>query len=99
VLKALDEELNHFVELVVNHRPKALKGKSIAELFPIAERAPARLRALHRQWQASPGLTKSAAPTLVFAVYGQAKFDMCVNANEENELLTQQLRSWAYNRN
>jgi hypothetical protein len=98
-LKQLDEEEENFVQLVLQYKAAALKGKSIADIFPAAGRQPQHLQQIFRQWKASPGLIERAPPTMVFAVLGQAKFDLAINAREENNVLTQQLRHWAYNRN
>jgi hypothetical protein len=99
LLQQLDETLPEFVDLVNNHRPAALKGKRLVELFPLNQRQPPQLQQLFRLWSANTSLIGRAPPTLVFAVLGQAKSDMAIEATEESRLLTQQLRNWAYNRN
>ena len=38
-------------------------------------------------------------PMLVFALLGQAKFDLVMGAAEENYVLTKQLEYWAFTRN
>ena len=75
-----------------------LKGKQLAQLFPYAERQPTQLQQLFEAWKKDKNLIDNASPTMVFAVLGQAKFDQVINAVEENKLLTQQLRNWAYKR-
>ena len=43
-----------FVTLLVNHRPKALRGRSLAEALGVSSRQPARLAALFTAWNRSP---------------------------------------------
>ncbi|PJJ60170.1 hypothetical protein [Hymenobacter chitinivorans] len=90
--------LPRFAQLVLNHRSKALRDQRLADLFPAAERQPAQLQALFRQWQQQPELREAAAPSLVFAVIGQAKADGMLTAPQEYQLLTRQLTRWALNR-
>lgn len=98
LLRQLDEEMPAFIELVNNHRPPLLKGKPLHAIFPLADRQPAKLQALFSGWQKDPLLIERAPPTLVFAVMGQAKSDLALQADEESRILTQQLRNWAFNR-
>jgi hypothetical protein len=90
--------LPEFAQLVLNHRSPALRGQRLMELFPVAERQPAQLQALFRAWQAQPGLREGSAPSLVFAVIGQAKADGRITAGEEAQVLTRLLTRWALNR-
>ncbi|WP_375437964.1 hypothetical protein [uncultured Hymenobacter sp.] len=90
--------LPDFAHLVLNHRSPTLGGQPLADLFPAAERQPAHLQALFREWQARPALRESSAPSLVFAVVGQAKADGKITADEESEVLTRLLTRWALNR-
>lgn len=99
LLRELEEEEENFVQLILQYKAAALKGKTIAAIFPAQQRQPQQLQQIFRQWKAMPNLIERAPPTLVFAVLGQAKFDLTINARQENNLLTQQLRQWAYNRN
>jgi hypothetical protein len=99
LLQQLEAEEYNFVQLVLRFKHASLKGKSLAEIFPLQQRQPGQLQQLFQQWKIQPELIQRAPPTLLFAVTGQAKFDLELNAREENSLLTQQLRNWAYNRN
>ncbi|MBE7173294.1 MAG: hypothetical protein INR73_22165 [Williamsia sp.] len=99
LLEQLEEELPDFVELVNNHKPLSLNGRSLQDLLPVQQRQPATLQQLYQQWKKQPLLMEKAAPTLVFAVMGQAKSDLVLQADEESQILTQQLRNWAFNRN
>ena len=99
ILKELEEELPQFVELVNNHQPRSLKGKKLADLFPLNERQPQQLQQYFQQWKNDPHIIDRAPPTLVFAIMGQAKADLLIEAADESKILTHQLRQWAFNRN
>lgn len=99
LLQRLNEEEADFVKLVLQYKASVLKGKNLTDIFPVTKRQPAQLQQIFQQWKQQPGLIQKVPPTLLFAVTGQAKFDLVINAKEENNLLTQQLRYWAYNRN
>lgn len=98
LLQALDEEEENFVQFVLQHKPASLKGLSTAAVLPFAERQPAQLQQLFQQWKTDDTLRGKASPTLVFAVMGQARFDQVITPTEENQLLTQELRNWAFKR-
>ncbi len=84
-----------FVWLLIGHRPAALRGRTLASLFPIASRQPDQLRRCYRRWQRHPRQMGLAAPSLVFAVLGQAHGDGKLTARRESYLLSQQLTQWA----
>ncbi|TGE20055.1 hypothetical protein [Hymenobacter elongatus] len=90
--------LPEFAQLVVRHRSPTLRGQPLADLFPVAERQPEHLQALFGEWQVRPALRDECAPSLVFAVIGQAKADGRMTAGEESRVLTQLLTRWALNR-
>ncbi|MCJ8166188.1 hypothetical protein MKJ04_15175 [Pontibacter sp. E15-1] len=97
-IQALERILPHFAKLVINHRPKSLRGKALKDVFPVEERQPARLQKLYRQWKYVPRLMAAASPTLVFAVLGQAKSDGNLSTVEETHLLQSMLTRWAMRR-
>jgi hypothetical protein len=84
-----------FVELLVNHRPEALRGQSLSEVMGLAERQPARLAAYYASWRAAPAAMYTAPPSLVFAVIGQARLDGRISPEEESRLLAELLTHWA----
>lgn len=98
LLEQLSQELPAFIDLVNNHKLPSLKGKRLKELFPLEERQPAKLQNFYQQWKKQPELIERAPPTLVFAVMGQAKSDLVLQAEDESRILTQQLRNWAFKR-
>ena len=98
LLRRLEAVLPAFAELVFNHRPASLRGQRVADIFPAAERQPDQLRALYDTWQQHPHLRERGAPSLVFAVVGQAKADGRITTNEEVRVLGHMLNHWALNR-
>lgn len=95
----IETEVNSFADLVLNHSTKEMKGKKLIELFPVMERRPENLKQLYQSWKAKRTNLYTMPPTLVFALMGQAKFDLVINAAEESNVLTQLLRQWAFTRN
>jgi hypothetical protein len=95
VIADLQATLSRFVGLLINHRPAALRGKSLREVVPSPERTPERLSAHYRAWRASPDLMKSAPPTLVFAVFGRARVSGKLGPEAETRLLGKLITHWA----
>jgi hypothetical protein len=98
LIARLEQALPAFASLLVNHRSAALRGNALAGLFPVAERQPERRQSLFRQWQVAPHLMEQSAPTLVFAVVGQARADDRITVEGEFSLLTRLLNRWALER-
>lgn len=84
-----------FVGLLVNHRPPALRGRSLKEALGVAQRQPAQLDALFSAWQQAPATMYRAAPSLVFAVLGQARANARLSPEEESHLFAKLLTHWA----
>ncbi len=97
-IQALERIIPDFVKLVVNHKPRSLRGYKLKDVFPVQERQPARLQKLFKQWRYAPKLMYTASPTLVFAVLGQAKSDGNLSTVEETMLLQRMLTRWAMRR-
>ena len=95
LLAQLLESMPAFVALLINHRPKALRGRSLMEVMDIVQRQPARLTTLYRQWGANPPEMYRAPPALVFAVIGQARADGAISPEDETVLLSKLLTYWA----
>ena len=94
-IATLQASMPEFVALLMNFRPQALHGKSLMEVMPLAERAPARLAALYQAWRQSPAQMRAGPPSLVFAVVGQAKADGKISPETEGSLLADLLSYWA----
>src|SRR5262249_28626992 len=94
-LEALERTLPAFVELLVNHRPPSLGGRSLEEALTRDECQPEELAAAYRPWRESPALMRSTPPTLSFAIIGQARPDGRMSAEEESETSGALLTYWA----
>jgi len=95
VLRVLEASIPNFLTLLINHRPKALRGKSLKEVMPLEERQPGRLAGHYQAWLASPSKMQTAAPTLTFAVIGQARADGKITPEAESNTLAKLLTYWA----
>jgi hypothetical protein len=95
LLAALQVSMPAFVALLVNHRPKALRGRSLMEVMDLGPRQPARLSELYQLWNATPSQMYRASPSLVFAVMGQARADGRITPEDENALFGKLLTHWA----
>jgi hypothetical protein len=94
-LAALEATLPGFVSLLIDHRPRALGGKSLREVMPIRDRTPMKLENYFRTWGHSIEKMRTLPPTLAFAVIGQAHAWGQINAEEESETLAKLLTYWA----
>jgi hypothetical protein len=95
VLAQLEATMPHFVTLLVNHHPPALRGHSLLEVFALDERQPEQLLRYYRAWRTAPAEMHRAAPALVFAVIGQAKVAGQLNPEQESQLVARLLTHWA----
>ena len=95
LLARLEASLPEFVSLLINHRPKALRDRSLLEAMNIEQRTPSRLVALFGAWSKAPRQMYRAPPSLVFAVLGQAKADGGLSPEDESDLLAKLLTFWA----
>jgi hypothetical protein len=95
ILTAIENDLEAFVEIVIRHSTKVMRGKTLIEFFPIAERQPNKLNQIYQLWKTQKISLQNLPPTLVFAVLGQAKAELEIDAGEESQVLTHQLRHWA----
>lgn len=91
----LEMSMPEFAKLLVEHRPKALRGQSLRKALACAERSPARLAALFAVWSKDPTRMYRARPSLVFAVLGQAKADGRLSPEDESDLFAKLLTYWA----
>lgn len=98
VIAALGKTMPDFVGLLAEHRSKKLRGARLAELFPLAERHPQRLRELAAEFGRNHEALRRAAPTLAFAVLGQAKQDGRLSPEKESSVTAELLTHWALRR-
>jgi hypothetical protein len=94
-LTALEAGLPALVSLLASHRPPSLKGRTLANVLASPERTPARLARLWTNWKDRPVQMCAAAPSLAFAVVGQARADRAIRPEDEGQLLADLLRHQA----
>jgi len=95
LLAQLVDSMPALASLLVKHRPAALRGRSLAQVLEVEQRQPARLQLLYRRWTDDPRQMYRAAPTLAFAVLGQARFNGWLDPEAEAALLGRLLTYWA----
>jgi hypothetical protein len=95
LIASLLRTLPALTALLLHHRPRALAGRSLADLLRDRERHPRRLAETYVRWQRAPREMKRAAPSLAFAVLGQARADGVLSAAEESHALRKLLTLWA----
>ncbi|WP_338846017.1 hypothetical protein V8J88_19975 [Massilia sp. W12] len=91
----LQRSIPAFVRLLLAHRPASLHGHSLPELCQIEQRQPAQLARLFAAWRAAPHEMYQAPPSLVFAVFGQARVDGSLTPEAESDVLGKLLTHWA----
>ena len=94
-LARIEAGIPAFIDVLIGHRPNALRGRSLAEVMALEQRQPERLQALYQQWQASSASLYRTPPTLVFAAIGQAKADGKISPEQESRMLGKLLTQWA----
>lgn len=95
LIAALEQSLPRVVQLLVEHRPPGLRGRTLAEVMDTRSRQPARLAALLEAYRARRLPIRGAPPALVFAVVGQGRSSGALTPEEESEALADLLRYWA----
>ncbi|MCU1349291.1 MAG: hypothetical protein JWO56_2321, partial [Acidobacteria bacterium] len=98
IIAALEETIPRFLRLVFGHRASALRGQPLIHAFDVSARRPARLRALYRDTRGSVFALQSLAPTLAFAVLGQAKQDRLLTPERESRVVAELLTRWGLRR-
>jgi hypothetical protein len=91
----LQDHIPEFVGFLVNFRPPKLGGLTLTVAMQPALRSPARLTALLESWAKQPQLIYAAAPSLAFAVMGQARLNGKLTPEDESVLLAKLLTYWA----
>jgi hypothetical protein len=94
-LRALEASMPQFARLLLEHRPPSLRGQSFGAVIARRDRSPAALRAEWARWRRDRRRPFDGAPSLAFAVIGQARADGRIDAAHEATLVGQLLRHWA----
>ena len=95
LLGTLVDTLPTFAAWLAGHRVAAADHRPLGELLHVAGRQPARLVALFDHWRRDPAGLYRAAPSLVFAALGQARFDGRLSPEDEGQLVGRLLTHWA----
>jgi hypothetical protein len=95
VIRALLATAPAFVRLVLGHRPAALRGQTVGEVFRTADRTPDRLIRRYQAWTADPAAVRRTRPALAFAVVGQARARGLLTPEGEDRLLGRLISHWA----
>ncbi len=95
LISALQQTMPEFIQLLLQHRLAALRGLSLPQVLAVQERTPQRLRETWQLWRSEPARMRSAKPTLVFAVIGQARSDNAISPQQESQTLGELLTGWA----
>ncbi|HEY2500749.1 MAG TPA: hypothetical protein VGI68_04840, partial [Mycobacterium sp.] len=95
VFADLEASIPELVDVILSHRPEALKGDTLLEALDTDELQPARLRQLLQDWRAAPQHMYNARPLVTFATIGQGRADGTVTPEEESTVITKLLTFWA----
>ncbi|KQV80824.1 hypothetical protein ASD15_13010 [Massilia sp. Root351] len=95
LLLQLEDSLPALAGLLARHRPALLRGRTLPDVMAVRARHPRRLASLFRQWSGAPQQMYDAAPSLAFAVLGQARADGRLSPEHESVLLGRLLTHWA----
>lgn len=95
LIDAIEDALPEFADVLVNHRPARLGGRSLAQALPLRDVQPSRLREHYARCRARPEEMANLQPMVAFATGGQAKADGAVTASEETRAVIRLLRFWA----
>ena len=98
IIAALEATMPEFIRLLLNHRPAALHGAALYQVFPLTERQPERLRALYEASRPDVSISISLALSKVCYVLGQAKQDRRISPEQESDTVAEILRYWALKR-
>lgn len=95
ILRWIETNIPAFVSLLLQHRPPKLGGRSLKDVMALDDRTPKRLQEHFALWRERPMLMQSAQPTLVFAVFEQARTDGLLAPEVEGRLISNLLTHWA----
>jgi hypothetical protein len=95
LLDALDATIPQLVDVLAEHRPPGLGGRSLPEVLPLGDRQPEQLAAYQRAWQGRHEHLREAAPSLALAVVGQARLRDQLTPELESRTVSNLLTYWA----
>lgn len=92
---ALSRSIPEVVDLLLRHKPASFGGQDMATALRLPSRTRTALLARHASWQREPSGYLDAAPTLTFAVIGQARASQAISPRRESEVIGDLLTGWA----
>jgi hypothetical protein len=95
IFAGLERSIPTLVRMLVNHRPPALRGVSLAEALDLDEVRPARLQRLLHHWRSVPRDMYRIRPLVAFAAIGQGRADGRITPEEESTVIGKLLSYWA----
>jgi hypothetical protein len=98
LIQRLQRSAPEFVQLLLAHRPAALRGATLPQALRPERRQPDVLMRHFHTWRAAPEAMYRSGPSLAFAVLGQARMDGALGPQTESALLTKLLTHWALRR-
>jgi len=84
-----------FVDVLLAHRPAALRGARLGDVLRRPDRTAGELLRTFGAWRADPASMYEAAPTATFAVLGQARAAGRLTPERESRLVGDLLTQWA----
>jgi hypothetical protein len=98
IITALEATMPAFLQLLRQHRPASMRGLPLIRAFDLAARRPERLRRIFRDSRGEVPALQSLAPTLAFAVLGQARQDHLLEPGRESRIVAELLTRWGLRR-
>jgi hypothetical protein len=94
-LAVLEATIPRFVKVLMDHRPPSLRGRPLRDVMVMAEREPGRLTWLWQAYRDRRARLRDLAPSLAFAVLGQARAADALSPETESRLVEDLLTYWA----
>lgn len=91
----LEASIPELVDLILSHRPEALKGETLLDALDTDELQPTRLRRLLEECRVTPQQMYDMRPLVTFATIGQGRADGTITPEEESTVITKLLTFWA----
>lgn len=91
----IETNIPGLVRILLQHKPHALKGKTLSDVFAIAQTQPNVLRRIFQTWQTAPTKSLAVSPVYAFAVVGQARADQTIDPQAESRFLEKIFQYWS----
>jgi hypothetical protein len=94
-LALMDSAIPAFVDRMLAHRPASLRGAQVSDVLRHRSRRAESLLSRLDDWRRNPQQIDRTAPSLAFAVVGQARAADLMSPEYESRLLSELLTRWA----